>query len=156
MAAVSQRAVGAPAPGRGAGVTVCSSASGTMAAVAEVVPEMSAAPAGVETLAGPGLPRPGRRAQPRVPARIGRPREKQWRSEDFWTWRDRMYSVAGRITPEQLQAIAAQLYGEMLAGGYTQVCEFHYLQHQPDGAPLRQPARWRRRCAGGRETPASA
>jgi formimidoylglutamate deiminase len=55
--------------------------------------------------------------------------------DDFWSWRDRMYGVALRIGPEQLQAVATHLYGELLRGGYTQVCEFHYLQHQPDGTP---------------------
>ncbi|MBT9455416.1 MAG: formimidoylglutamate deiminase [Burkholderiaceae bacterium] len=55
-------------------------------------------------------------------------------SDDFWSWRDRMYGCALRVTPEQLRAIAAQLYLELLRGGYTQVCEFHYLQHQPDGS----------------------
>ena len=59
-------------------------------------------------------------------------------SDDFWSWRERMYAVAQRITPAQLQAVAAQLQAELLCGGYTQVCEFHYLQHtsphanQPD------------------------
>lgn len=56
-------------------------------------------------------------------------------NDDFWSWRDRMYGVALRVTPAQMQAIAAQLYVEMLQGGYTQVCEFHYLHHQEDGAP---------------------
>ena len=56
-------------------------------------------------------------------------------SDDFWSWRDRMYRVALRITPEQLRAVATQLYIELLQGGYTQVCEFHYLQHAPDGRP---------------------
>jgi formimidoylglutamate deiminase len=55
--------------------------------------------------------------------------------DDFWSWRERMYRVALRITPEQLQAMATQLYTELLHGGYTQVCEFHYLQHDPDGRP---------------------
>lgn len=58
--------------------------------------------------------------------------------DDFWSWRDRMYSVALRITPAQLEAIATQLYAELLAGGYTQVCEFHYLHnpvHHPSGEP---------------------
>jgi formimidoylglutamate deiminase len=55
--------------------------------------------------------------------------------DDFWSWRDRMYGVALRITPEQLRAVAAQLYAELLQGGYTQVCEFHYLHHAPDGRP---------------------
>jgi formimidoylglutamate deiminase len=56
-------------------------------------------------------------------------------SDDFWSWRERMYGVALRITPDQLRAIAAQLYTELLAGGYTQVCEFHYLHHREDGQP---------------------
>lgn len=59
--------------------------------------------------------------------------------DDFWSWRDRMYRVAQRITPAQLQAVAAQLYVELLRGGYTQVCEFHYLQHTPDGRPYDDP-----------------
>ena len=54
--------------------------------------------------------------------------------DDFWSWRERMYGVAQRITPEQLGAVAAQLYAELLQGGYTQVCEFHYLQHAPGNA----------------------
>ena len=54
-------------------------------------------------------------------------------SDDFWSWRDRMYSAARRITPSQMETIAAWLYAELLAGGYTQVCEFHYL-HQPADA----------------------
>jgi formimidoylglutamate deiminase len=44
-----------------------------------------------------------------------------------------------RITPEQLEAIAAQLYAELLAGGYTQVCEFHYLHNDVDGKPYADP-----------------
>ena len=61
-------------------------------------------------------------------------------ADDFWCWRDRMYGVALRITPEQLRAVAAQLYVELLCGGYTQVCEFHYLQHAEDGRPYDDPA----------------
>lgn len=60
--------------------------------------------------------------------------------DDFWSWRDRMYGVALRITPAQLRAVAAQLYAELADGGYTQVCEFHYLQHDPDGRPYADPA----------------
>ena len=60
-------------------------------------------------------------------------------SDDFWSWRDRMYSVALRISPEQLEHIAALLYTELLAGGYTQVCEFHYLHNAQDGAPSAKP-----------------
>jgi formimidoylglutamate deiminase len=60
--------------------------------------------------------------------------------DDFWSWRERMYSAANRITPAQLEAIASLLYAELLAGGYTQVCEFHYLHNAIDGAPYAHPA----------------
>lgn len=67
--------------------------------------------------------------------------ERQANGDDsFWTWREVMYAFAGRIGPDDLQAIAAQLYVEMLKAGYTQVCEFHYLHHQPDGTPYDDPA----------------
>lgn len=60
-------------------------------------------------------------------------------ADDFWSWRERMYEVALKITPAQLRAIAAQLYLELLQGGYTQVCEFHYLQHREDGSAYADP-----------------
>lgn len=47
--------------------------------------------------------------------------------DNFWTWRDRMYAVAGRVDAQTLVAIARQAYCEMLASGYTSVAEFHYL-----------------------------
>jgi len=55
--------------------------------------------------------------------------------DNFWSWRQRMYAVAQRITPEQLEAIATMVYTELLAGGYTQVCEFHYLHNASAYAP---------------------
>ncbi len=61
-------------------------------------------------------------------------------SDSFWTWRETMYRFAGRMTPDRLHAVAAQLYAEMLAAGYTRVCEFHYVHHQPDGTPYADPA----------------
>jgi len=54
--------------------------------------------------------------------------------DDFWSWRDHMYRVALRVTPQQQHAIAAQLYVEMLRGGYTHTCEFHYLHNAADGS----------------------
>ena len=57
-------------------------------------------------------------------------------SEDsFWTWREAMYRFALAITPDQLEAVAAQLYVEMLESGFTRVGEFHYLHHDHDGRP---------------------
>lgn len=55
-------------------------------------------------------------------------------ADNFWSWREQMYRVALRISPAQLQAIATQLYCELLQGGYTHVCEFHYLHNAPDGS----------------------
>ncbi len=60
-------------------------------------------------------------------------------ADDFWSWRERMYSAANRITPDQLEAVASLLYAEMLLAGYTQVCEFQYLHNAPDGKPYADP-----------------
>ncbi len=56
-------------------------------------------------------------------------------ADSFWSWRDLMYRVANRITPDALDAIATWLYVEMLEAGYTSVCEFHYLHNDVDGRP---------------------
>lgn len=61
------------------------------------------------------------------------------KDDDFWSWRERMYRAALRITPAQLEAIATQLYAELLQGGYTHVCEFHYLHNDTDGKPYSNP-----------------
>ena len=58
----------------------------------------------------------------------------------FWTWRSVMYAFAAKMTPEIVQAVALQLYVEMLEAGYTTVGEFHYLHHQPDGNVYEDPA----------------
>jgi formimidoylglutamate deiminase len=86
----------------------------------------------------PGMPNLHSHAFQRAMAGLA---ERRGNSEDsFWSWREVMYAFAGRIGPDDLRAIAAQLYVEMLEAGYTQVCEFHYLHHQPDGRPYADPA----------------
>ena len=55
--------------------------------------------------------------------------------DSFWSWRSLMYRFSSGITPEQLEAIATGLYVEMLEAGYTSVCEFHYVHHDPEGRP---------------------
>jgi formimidoylglutamate deiminase len=67
--------------------------------------------------------------------------------DDFWSWRDRMYRAANRITPDQLEAIAAFLYAELLRAGYTHVCEFHYLHNDIDGKPYAEPIEMSRALA---------
>ncbi|WP_339438078.1 formimidoylglutamate deiminase [Pseudomonas sp. EA_15y_Pfl1_P104] len=56
-------------------------------------------------------------------------------NDSFWTWRDLMYRMVGKISPEQLHVIARQLYIEMLKAGYTSVAEFHYVHHDVNGQP---------------------
>jgi formimidoylglutamate deiminase len=85
----------------------------------------------------PGMPNLHSHAFQRAMAGLA---ERKGRVDDsFWSWRETMYAFAARIGPDELQAIAAQLYVEMLKAGYTRVCEFHYLHHQPDGTPYAQP-----------------
>ncbi|HTH67849.1 MAG TPA: formimidoylglutamate deiminase [Rhodanobacter sp.] len=85
----------------------------------------------------PGMPNLHSHAFQRAMAGLA---ERKGRSDDsFWSWRETMYAFAATVGPHELKAIAAQLYVEMLKAGYTQVCEFHYLHHQPDGTPYAQP-----------------
>lgn len=51
--------------------------------------------------------------------------------DNFWSWRSRMYELAGRIDAQSLLAVARQVYTEMVATGYTSVAEFHYLHNEP-------------------------
>jgi formimidoylglutamate deiminase len=70
---------------------------------------------------------------------VGLAERREGEHDDFWSWRDRMYGVALTITPERLREVAAHLYAELLRGGYTHVCEFHYLHHAPDGSRYADP-----------------
>jgi len=85
----------------------------------------------------PGMPNLHSHAFQRAMAGLA---ERKGRVDDsFWSWRETMYAFAAAIGPDELKAVAAQLYVEMLKAGYTQVCEFQYLHHQPDGTPYAQP-----------------
>jgi formiminoglutamate deiminase len=53
----------------------------------------------------------------------------------FWTWRERMYAVAGRLDPDSYLALARATYAEMALAGVSTVGEFHYLHHAPGGTP---------------------
>ena len=108
---------------------------------AAVTAGVSAPPPAARRLAGPllpGLVNAHSHAFQRAFAGLSERRETE--ADDFWSWRDRMYRVALRVSPAQMQAIAAQLYVELLRGGYTQVCDFHYLHHDPQGQPYADPA----------------
>ena len=88
----------------------------------------------------PGLVNAHSHAFQRAIAGLTERRNAEAGNDDFWSWRDRMYSAANRISPAQLEAIATQLYAELLQGGYTQVCEFQYLHNNVDGSPYADPA----------------
>jgi formimidoylglutamate deiminase len=114
--------------------------------IAKVEPGASPAPADerVHGVAIPGLSNVHSHAFQRALAGLAERRGGS--SEDsFWTWREVMYAFLGRLTPDDVEAIASQLYVEMLLAGYTAVGEFHYLHHAPDGRPYDDPAEmsWR-------------
>jgi formimidoylglutamate deiminase len=97
---------------------------------------------------GSGLPTLGRWVVPGMPnlhshafqrAMAGLAECGHGGADDFWSWREAMYAVASRIGPDALQAIATQLYAELLRTGYTAVCEFHYVHQRPDGSAYDDP-----------------
>jgi formimidoylglutamate deiminase len=107
---------------------------------AEVTAGVATAPAGAHVLAGPLLPGiVDAHSHAFQRAFAGMTERRDVASDDFWSWRDRMYAVALRIGPEELRAVAAQLYVELLRGGYTHVCEFHYLRRDLDGSDHADP-----------------
>jgi cytosine/adenosine deaminase-related metal-dependent hydrolase len=56
--------------------------------------------------------------------------EKRLKNNDsFWSWRVLMYHFLEQLSPEQLEAIASQVFMEMLECGYTSAGEFHYVHH---------------------------
>ena len=112
------------------------------------IKQLEAAPAGsaptVKGFAIPGVPNVHSHAHQRAMAGLA---ESGGSSADtFWTWRTVMYEYLARLRPEDLQRIAAQLYVEMLKGGFTSVGEFQYLHNQPNGTAYDQPAELSLRC----------
>ncbi|GAA2541231.1 formimidoylglutamate deiminase [Streptomyces levis] len=99
--------------------------------------EVTAPPPGAEPLRGltlPGLANAHSHAFHRAlrgTAQVG--------SGTFWTWREVMYSVADRLTPDTYHALARAVYAEMALAGITAVGEFHYVHHAPGGTPYADP-----------------
>lgn len=103
--------------------------NGRIAAVAA-----NALPGGAEHIRGialPGMPNLHSHTFQRGMAGLT---ERSGDSEDnFWTWRQAMYHFLGRLDPDDIEAVAAFAFLEMLERGFTSVAEFHYLHHAPDG-----------------------
>ncbi|HXA70325.1 MAG TPA: formimidoylglutamate deiminase [Stellaceae bacterium] len=111
-------------------------AGGELAAV-----EPGGAPDGAERLAGPVLPgMPNLHSHAFQRAMAGLTERASPTGDDFWSWREAMYRFLAVLEPADVQAIAAQLYLDMLKSGYTGVAEFHYLHHGRDGRPYADPA----------------
>ena len=72
--------------------------------------------------------------------------------DSFWTWRQTMYGLVSRLDPEGIEAIAAQLYAELLTQGYTSIAEFHYLHNSADGTRYDEPAETALRVVRAAET----
>ena len=68
-------------------------------------------------------------------------------ADSFWTWREVMYRFLSAMNPDDVEAVTAQAYVEMLEGGFTRVGEFHYLHHAPDGRPYAEPSEMAQRVA---------
>lgn len=60
--------------------------------------------------------------------------------DDFWSWRALMYRFLDRGGPEEIEAITAYAFMEMLEGGFTRIAEFHYLHNDPMGVAYADPA----------------
>jgi formimidoylglutamate deiminase len=60
-------------------------------------------------------------------------------TDDFWSWREAMYALAGELDPESIERAGRSAYEEMAAAGYGAVGEFHYVHHRPDGTPYEDP-----------------
>jgi formimidoylglutamate deiminase len=91
---------------------------------------------GAERVAGiavPGLPNVHSHAFQRAMAGLTEIAGES--ADNFWSWRELMYRFLAQLTPDDVEAIAALAYVEMLEAGFTAVGEFHYLHHQPDGRP---------------------
>ncbi|EHJ95584.1 N-formimino-L-glutamate deiminase [Agrobacterium tumefaciens 5A] len=67
--------------------------------------------------------------------------------DSFWSWRNVMYQFALTMNPEDVEAVAAQLYMEMLENGFSRVGEFHYLHHAIDGGEYSNVAEMAERIA---------
>lgn len=97
----------------------------------------------------PGLPNLHSHAFQRAMAGLTEVRGPE--GDSFWTWRELMYRFVERLTPDDVEAIAAQAFAEMLEAGFTRVGEFHYLHHGADGAPYADVAEMAARIAAAAE-----
>lgn len=104
--------------------------------------EVGAGRSGCEDAGGPVIPAmPNLHSHAFQRAVAGRTGHAGASCEDsFWTWRQSMYRFIDRLDPDAYEAIATQLYVEMLKAGYGAVAEFQYLYRDARGRPYANPA----------------
>jgi len=118
--------------------------------IVSVSTDAAAEPSDVRAaIAMPGLPNLHSHAFQRAMAGLTEVRGPE--GDSFWTWRDLMYRFVERLTPDDVEAIAAQAFAEMLEAGFTRVGEFHYLHHDADGGAYADPAEMAARIAAAAE-----
>ncbi|MGW3623559.1 formimidoylglutamate deiminase [Streptomyces sp. NPDC000880] len=124
-------------PGVAVTVSISGSAAGVDGRITAVRTGADAPPPGAVVLRGltiPGLANAHSHAFHRALRGL-----VQVGSGTFWTWREFMYQVASRLTPESYHALARAVYAEMALAGVTAVGEFHYVHHAPGGTPYADP-----------------
>ena len=113
--------------------------------------EPGGAPDGCETVTGwavPGVPNVHSHSFQRAMAGLAEGRGP----DSFWSWREVMYAFLERLTPDDVEAITAQLYVELLKAGFTCVGEFHYLHRPPGGGRYDDRAEMGRRILAAART----
>lgn len=101
----------------------------------------TAAPASAERSSGIAVPGVGNLHSHSFQRAMAALAERRGDREDsFWTWREVMYRFLARMTPDDIEAVTAWLYAEMLEAGFTTIGEFHYLHNAPDGSRYADPA----------------
>ncbi len=65
----------------------------------------------------------------------GRTQRRSSDGASFWSWRDLMYVLAEKLDASSIYTLSRLAYAELAMAGVTAVGEFHYVHHQPDGAP---------------------
>ncbi len=102
-------------------------------AIQSVTPDATPDGAEAHAIALPGMPNLHSHTFQRAMAGLAEYRGSG--SDNFWSWREQMYRFALRMSPDDIEAVAAQAFCEMLESGFTSVAEFHYLHHDPEGKP---------------------
>jgi len=92
-----------------------------------------------EALVVPGLPNLHSHAFQRAIAGLTERRGPSG-ADDFWAWRKAMYGFLEQLEADDVEAIAAYAYVDMLEAGFTSVAEFHYLHRTPQGTLYENPA----------------